>query len=201
MHTGITATVFWVGEPVGNGSSANNAISAYDDAWETHFGGFDDYTVARVPPTYANGLGFAPKENPFYLDLPYDDVNNKAAYADRGSIVPWAGTAAGAACLARGHACSLMKNHWVKLWRTVAGVTYTAYGQIEDAGPYVYDDETYVFGTGDVRPQSKRARNAGLDVSPALRDALHFTGVDRADQQNGDSNTVSWRFVYSSQVP
>lgn len=201
VHTNITATVFWVGEPVGNGSSANNAISAYDDAWQAHFGGYDDYTIARVPPTYVNGLGFAPKENPFYLDLPYDDVNNKAAFADRASVVPWAGTAGGAACLAQGHACSLMKNHWVKLWRTVGGATVTAYGQIEDAGPYVYDDEAYVFDTGDARPQSKQARNAGLDVSPALRDALRFAGTSLADQQNGDSNTVSWQFVDASQVP
>ncbi|MGI9332403.1 MAG: hypothetical protein ACR2RL_04525, partial [Gammaproteobacteria bacterium] len=31
LHTNITATAFWVGEPVGNGSSEDNALSAYDD--------------------------------------------------------------------------------------------------------------------------------------------------------------------------
>jgi Bacterial Ig domain len=199
VHTDITATVFWVGEPKGNGSSENNALSAYDDDWERHYGGYDDYQVVRKPPTYANGLGFTPAENPFYLDLPYDDVNDRTAFADRCRVVPWASQYPASDC--RNGAFSYMKNRWVKLWRTVGGTTYTAYGQIEDAGPYVYDDEAYVFGTGDPRPASTLANNAGLDVSPALRDYLHFTGVDLSDQQNGDSNKVSWQFVDDAQVP
>ena len=198
VHTDITATVFWVGEPQGNGSSEDNSISAYDDAWEAHYGGYDNYTVARGAPTWYDGLGFTPKENPFYLDLPYDDINNANAYKSRASVVPWASQFASE--LAGRQSFSLMKNQWVKMWRTVGGVTYTAYGQIEDAGPYVYNDAQYVFGATDARPQSTRAHNAGMDVSPALRDYLHFTGSDARDRLNNDTNTLNWQFVDAAQV-
>jgi hypothetical protein len=199
VHTDITSTVFWIGEPQGNGSSESNALSAYDDKWEQHYGGYDNYQVVRTPPDYDNGLGFTPAENPFYLDLPYDDINDAHAFADRWSVVPWAPRYL--SHRSAGGAFSLMKNQWVKIWRTVDGVTYTAYGQIEDAGPYVYDDEAYVFGTQNARPESQLANNAGLDVSPALRDYLHFTGVNLADQQNGDSNKVDWQFVGNGHLP
>ena len=45
-HTNITATVFWIGEPVGNGSTENNAVSAYDDRWLEHYGGVDDHSMS-----------------------------------------------------------------------------------------------------------------------------------------------------------
>ena len=67
--------------------------------------------------------------------------------------------------------------------------TNVCYGQIEDAGPYYYQDSEYVFGTNDSRPYSTKANNAGLDVSPALRDCLGFNGLNNAD------NKVNWRFV------
>lgn len=190
MHTNITATVFWIGEPVGNGSSENNAISAYDGSWLAHYGGYDDYSYFRSYPFFPR---FTPKENPFYLDLPYDDVNNTQAYANRKNVVPWASQYA--AQLAKGTQFSLMKNRWVALWRTDAKGTHTCYGQIEDAGPYVYNDAAYVFGTNDARPQSKQAANAGMDVSPALRDCLSFTTL------NDQNNKVNWRFVEASAVP
>jgi hypothetical protein len=196
-HQNVTSTVFWVGEPQGNGSSEDNSISAYDDAWEQHYGGYDNYTVTRVPPTYANGLGFTPLQNPFYLDLPYDDVNDRTAFADRCQVVPWAAQYPASDC--RNGAFSYMKNQWVEIQHTVGSVTYTAYGQIEDAGPYVYDDEAYVFGSS--APQSRQANNAGLDVSPALRDDLNFGGTSASDRLNNDENKVSWRFVDASQVP
>jgi len=84
---------------------------------------------------------------------------------------------------------SMMKNRWVKLTRS--GVT--CYGQIEDAGPYQYDDYAYVFGTST--PKSKLAKNAGLDVSPALRDCLKFNGW------NNDENKVDWQFTKATDVP
>jgi len=193
VHTGITATVFWIGEPKGNGSSENNAVSAYDDAWQEHYGGYDDYTAQRHAPTYCDGLGFRPKQNPFYLDLPFDDINNDKAKAMREQVVPW--TADYRRELAGSVPFSLMKNRWVKIWRQVGNTTYTGYGQIADAGPYVYDDAAYVFGTQDERPRSPRAKNAGMDVSPALRDYLHFDGI------NNDDNQVAWQFVERADVP
>ena len=71
----------------------------------------------------------------------------------------------------------------------------TCYGQIEDAGPGVYDDYRYVFGAGDPRPASRLYNGAGLDVSPALTGCLGFSEL------NGDDNRVDWQFVDAAEVP
>jgi hypothetical protein len=180
VHQNITATVFWVGEPIGGGSSEDNAVSAWDDEWQKNYGGFDD-------PQSRNGflpVGFTPLENPFYLDLPYNDFeDNGFRKTNAAQVVYWAKSKTW------GKLESMMKNRWVKLTRN--GVT--CYGQIEDAGPYQYDDYVYVFGTST--PKSKLANNAGLDVSPALRDCLKFNGW------NNDENKVDWQFVEAKDVP
>lgn len=182
IHTNITAAIFWVGEPVGNGSSEDNALSAWDDEWMKNFGGFDD-------PFNRNGYypaGFTPKENPFYLDLPYndfDDNGNRKNNVEKN--IPWANEKEW------GRRESMMKNQWVKITHQ----NITCFGQIQDAGPYQYDDVNYVFGENDERPKSKIANNAGMDISPALRDCLGFVGKNNVD------NKVSWQFVKESQVP
>jgi hypothetical protein len=193
-HTNVTATVFWVGEPVGNGSTENNAVSAYDDKWEAHYGGYDDYTSVRKYPYFPR---FVPHENPFYLDVPYDDFTDSGNPRSDRSAVPWARVLApGIAAAARsGRPYSVMKNRWVKMWRVVGGKLRTCYGQVEDAGPYVYDDVHYVFSRTNARPASQEAENAGMDVSPAIRDCLAFSGLNNAD------NKLSWRFVEARQVP
>jgi hypothetical protein len=191
IHTNITATIFWIGEPVGSGSTEDNSVSAYDDDWLADFGGFDDYRTFRTYPFFPS---FTPKENPFYLDLPYDDWNVTANRSARAAVVPWASQFA-TQIASKKNAFSLMKNHWVALWRTDSAGTHTCYAQIEDAGPYVYNDAAYVFGTNDPRPASKRSANAGLDVSPALRDCLRF------DTLNDQDNKVSWQFVDAANVP
>ncbi len=179
LHKNITATVFWVGEPVGNGSSEDNALSAWDDEWQKHYGGYDDY----VNRNNFYPAGFMPKENPFYLDLPYTDFTESGLRKKNASLIPWAKEKTWA------DNESMMKNRWVKLMKG----TLVCYGQIEDAGPYEYDDTNYVFGTA--RPKSTEANNAGMDVSPAIRDCLKFSGL------NTDSNKVDWQFVDFKDVP
>jgi hypothetical protein len=180
LHKNVTATVFWVGEPVGNGSSEDNALSAWDDDWQKNFGGFDD-------PVNRNGYfpkDFTPKENPFYLDVPYNDFTDDGERkANAYEVVPWASEKKWA------ENESMMKNRWVKLMRG----SKVCYGQIEDSGPYEYDDYNYVFG--DSQPKSFLANQAGLDVSPALRDCLQFEGL------NNDLNRVDWQFVEFDEVP
>ena len=180
IHRNITATVFWVGEPQGRGSSEDNALSAWDDDWQVHFGGFDD-------PFNRNGyypVGFTPKENPFYLDLPYNDFDDAGKRkANAFEVVPWAKEKTW------GPQESMLKNRWVKLTRNGA----VCYGQIEDSGPYEYDDHAYVFGTA--KPKNSLANSAGLDVSPALRDCLKFEG------ENNDDNKVDWQWVEAKDVP
>lgn len=203
-HTNITAVVFWIGEPVGGGSSETQVVSAYDDDWMTHYGGAEggsSATTAEFPPRrsapnyfprrFSNGVfgaEFTPMENPFFVDVPFDDVNNAQARALRASVIPWAGDAGYATMLA---GQSMLKNRWVQITRN--GVS--AYAQVEDAGPYVYADAAYVFGSNDARPASTRAHNAGMDVSPAVRDLLGFTNL------NDDSSRINWRFVEAGDVP
>jgi len=221
LHTSIVSTTFWVGE-IYDASLADGSqvCSTYDSFWAYHWsggvktgtdpstdcagapiGGCDgvpsgsgsSFTCATEKRTAANGYfptspSVRPAENPFYLDLPYDDVNNKTAFKDRCSVVPWASQYPASDCKNAGF--SYLKNHWVAITGPNGA---TCYGQIEDAGPFKYDDEAYVFGTA--KPQSKQANNAGLDVSPALNGCLGFKELD------GDSDRVSWRFVDALQVP
>ena len=197
-HTRIVSTTFWVGEIFdANAADGSQVISTYDANWYANYGGCDGAiikgtcdTQARTPTNDYFPLSMTPKQNPFYLDLPFDDINDSGAYASRGSVVPWATSPAYAPYIHDPNV-SLMKNRWVELQKDGR----TCYGQIEDAGPGDYDDANYVFGGGDARPENARYGGAGLDVSPALNGCLGFAELD------GDSDQVSWRFIDASQVP
>jgi hypothetical protein len=128
-----------------------------------------------------------PAENPFYLDLPFDDVNDPIAFKERCQVIPWA--AGSTQCTNQNY--SFMKNHWVAI---VGPNGHTCYGQIEDAGPShgtLYHDAAYVFGSNNAQPIQGQFNNAGMDVSPALNGCLGFAEL------NGDNDHVSWRFVDS----
>ena len=125
-----------------------------------------------------------PKENPFYVTVPYNDFNdNGNRKANAQTVVPWADEKTWK------DNESMMKNRWV---RVIKGEK-TCYAQVEDSGPYQYDDHNYVFG--NARPINTRANNAGMDVSPALRDCLVFQGLNNAD------NKIDWQFVNAEDVP
>lgn len=141
------------------------------------------------------------RENPFYLDLPYDDygTNGDDGYITgsetRCKDIPWANDAGYAGKCAADF--SYMKNRWVHL---IGPTGAACYGQIEDAGPADighgnphYADRKYVFGHDDARPHNTSYNNAGADVSPALNACL-----------GGKFNTdleVRWRFVDDIDVP
>ncbi|MGH3771971.1 MAG: hypothetical protein ACRDRW_11350 [Pseudonocardiaceae bacterium] len=197
-HTGIIATTFWVGEVLDpNAADGSQVVSTYDSRWLAHYGGCDGITVNEVcqtePRTAANGFfpqHMTPRQNPFYLDLPFDDIHNEAARTARGSVVPWA-SAPGYAGHTSDPTISLMKNRWVKLRHGAK----LCYGQIEDAGPAAYDDAAYVFGAHDPRPANTRFNNAGMDVSPALNGCLGFAEL------NDENDRVNWQFVNDADVP
>lgn len=198
LHTGIVATTFWVGEIFDrNAADGSQVYSTYDAQWQAHYGGCDGVIVngscQTERRTAANDYfpsAMSPRQNPFYLDLPFDDVNNSAAFQQRGQVIPWAHDPAYANDI-DDPSVSLMKNRWVQLRHS----GHVCYGQIEDAGPGDYDDARYVFGTGNARPASTRYNGAGLDVSPALNGCLAFTDL------NGDDDQVDWRFVDDATVP
>jgi hypothetical protein len=128
-----------------------------------------------------------PAENPFYLDLPFDDINDSTAYKTRCQVIPWASSVAASQCTNQNY--SYMKNHWV----AITGPNgHVCYGQVEDAGPShgsLYHDAAYVFGKTNAQPIQGQFNNAGMDVSPALNGCLGFKELD------GDTDKVSWQFV------
>jgi hypothetical protein len=198
VHTGIVSTTFWVGEIFDpNAADGSQVISTYDDNWLANYGGCDGVvtkgTCGTERRTAANGYfptQMTPRQNPFYLDLPFDDVNDRTAAAQRASVVPWAHDPGWAQRLADPNQ-SIMKNRWVAIRKN--GVV--CYGQIEDAGPGQYHDAAYVFGSNDARPANGRYGGAGMDVSPALNGCLGFSELD------GDADQVDWWFVDDVDVP
>ena len=201
VHTAIVSTTFWVGEIFDpSAPDGSQMTSTYDSSWYLHYGGCDGVNdgtgVMRCQTerrTAANGFfprHMVPKQNPFYLDLPFDDLNDSTAFRERTSVIPWANDP-GFAGHARDTRFSYMKNRWVQISRRGR----TCYGQIEDAGPGKYHDAKYVFGAHNARPANRRYGGAGMDVSPALNGCLAFTEL------NGESDRVSWRFVDAVDVP
>lgn len=197
-HHDIVATTFWVGEVMDRSASdGSQEYSTYDAHWLANYGGCDGVvsngTCRTERRDASNGFfptQITPRQNPFYLDLPFDDVNNPKAFAMRAKVIPWADDP-GYRGRADDPAFSFMKNRWVQLEKD----GNTCYGQIQDAGPAIYDDAAYVFGSGDPRPANLRFNNAGLDVSPALNGCLGFAQLD------GQDDRVAWRFVDDADVP
>lgn len=174
-HDNVITTIFWAGEAAdASNAYITNTMSAWDEKWQEHFGGYDD-------PDRRNGYypaGFTPKENPFYFALPYND------YDENGRRRADAGNCSAVTGVTSPHT-SWCKNAWIKI--TKGGKS--AYAQWQDVGPMHEDDAGYVFGTA--KPKNTWGAKAGLDVSPAVRDYLGLQGID----------TTSWTFVHASAVP
>lgn len=178
LHRNIVTTYFWVGEPAdADNQYIDNTSSSWDTDWTNHYGGVDD-------PTNRNQYlpsQFVPKENPFYFALPYNDFyDNGTRKADSYGTVYWASQKSW------NDSESMVKNRWIEITKD----NKTAYAQWEDAGPFVYDDSAYVFGNSS--PKNTLNHNAGLDVSPAVKDYINL--------QHG-KNVVDWRFVDFGDVP
>ncbi|KKT88585.1 MAG: hypothetical protein UW87_C0012G0015 [Candidatus Moranbacteria bacterium GW2011_GWC2_45_10] len=176
-HKNITVTFFWAGEEAGeDNENISNLPSAWDEKWVKRFGGVDD-------PKKRDGYfpaKFTPKENPFYFALPYNDFDEDGKrkkeifeLADWAREKKW------------GSDESVCKNQWIAISKSGK----TAYAQWQDVGPFKEDDKDYVFG--NAAPKSKINKNAGLDVSPAVRDYLRLGDIDKVD----------WKFVSEKDVP
>ena len=176
LHSDITATIFWIGEAAdASNDFIANDVSSWDGHWKDHYGGLDD-------PNNRKGYypsSFTPKENPFYFALPYNDIDSTGIRKQNAyTKVYWAGEKNW------GQNESMCKNRWIQI---IKG-NKVAFAQWEDVGPFETDDSQYVFGSG--LPVNK-FNNAGLDLSPAVKDYLGLTGIDK----------VSWQFVEYKNVP
>lgn len=174
---GIMTTVFWCGEHPAPNNPVPNYKSSWDPQWARNYGGYDD-------PDTGNRRNFIPKafiprQNPFYVALPYNDVTHGTTKPEARSIIPWFREA----FEQEGH--SVCKNRWIAI-RYRGRI---AYAQWEDCGPFRTDHWQYVFGND--RPKPNLNQGAGLDVSPAVRDYLGMNGKDVTD----------WKFVDFRDVP
>ena len=70
----ITTTIFWVGEQATVNNPVSNDKSAWDIGWFSNYGGYDSPNSddrRNFIPT-----NFVPRQNPFYVALPYNDVDD-----------------------------------------------------------------------------------------------------------------------------
>jgi hypothetical protein len=168
-------TLFWVGEPSdADNDFIPNDVSYWDSQWQVNFGGVDD-------PEHRNGYwpaDFQPKENPFYVALPFGEFGSETSNELRpdARAIPWY----------RAGLSPLLKNHWVEVNRG----DRTCYAQWEDVGPLEVDDFAFVFGTAKL-PRNTFDAKAGLDVSPAV---WQYLGMD-------NNAETAWRFVQAEDVP
>ena len=173
----IVTTVFWVGEPAGPNNPVSNDKSSWDLNWTVSYGGFD-------PPETSNRRGyipvaFIPRQNPFYVALPYNDVTDGQFKPEAPLIIPWFKQAYSSP------GQSVCKDHWIAIRKG----NRICYAQWEDCGPFRTDHFQYVFGNEQPKPNANDG--AGLDVSPAVRDYLALQPKDVTD----------WQFVGVRDVP
>ena len=160
-HNDIVATTFWVGEVIGSGPNDSQRVSAYDEHWYANYGGCDGVVKDGSCETEPRTAA-----NDYFPTQMTPKQN--PFYLDLPVSDP------------------ALKDRWVQIQGPNGN---TCYGQIEDAGPTLYDDRDYVFGTA--RPANTRFNGTGMDVSPALNGCLGFAEL------NGSEDRVNWRFVDS----
>jgi hypothetical protein len=156
-HREIGTTIFWVFELPHRGDPGN-LRSAWDSQW----------------------LLTAPRQNPFYVALPFNDIDVRDhTKPEAWTVIPWFRSA----FIRDGR--SVCKDRWV----AIRHANKVCYARWEDVGPFQTDHWRYVFG--NERPRPNRNGNAGLEVSPAVRDYLGLNTLDCCD----------WRFVEARSVP
>lgn len=177
-HKNITVSVFWVGEQPTARNPTPNCASSWDRYWMESFGGYDN-----PDPNQRNEYlpkGFIPQQNPFYIALPYNDcINHKLHKPEASSVIPWFRR------VNPKPGKTSCKGRWIKIVQNKK----VCYAQWEDCGPFFTDDWMYVFRNS--KPKNKQNKNAGLDISPAVRDYMKIKS----------GSVVHWRFIDFADVP
>ncbi|MBV8899362.1 MAG: hypothetical protein JOY92_04530 [Verrucomicrobia bacterium] len=121
----ITTTVFWVGEKANPQNPVSNEQSAWDPDWMVRYGGSDSPESGirqnYVPATFVPGL------NPFYVALPYNDVEQHHTRPEAARVIPWFKSS----FVRDGD--SVCKGHWV----AIRHGNRVCYAQWQDVGPFV----------------------------------------------------------------
>ena len=176
--TKIVTTIFWIGEPAGGNNPVHNVSSSWDLNWETSYGGYDNPNAgARRGYIPAN---FVPRQNPFYVALPYNDVTRGNTKPESKLVIPWFKEA----FVEEGK--SVCRDRWLAVRNNNGKICYA---QWSDCGPFRTDHWQYVFGPE--KPKPNLNQGAGLDISPAVRDYLGL----------GNTDVTDWKFVDAREVP
>ena len=84
---GIVTTVFWIGERPTANNPVPNYKSSWDGRWAKNYGGFDNPDPSQrrnyIPAR------FIPRQNPFYVALPYNDVTRGTTKPEARRAIPW----------------------------------------------------------------------------------------------------------------
>ena len=175
----ITATIFWIGEEPTPKNPTPNHASSWDTKWQQSYGGFDDPNPAARTYGY-RPIAFRPKQNPFYIALPYNDrIDWRRHKPEASRVIPWFKQ------YNPRPGKTVCKGRWLQI---VYG-NRVCYAQWEDCGPFTTDDWRYVFG--NARPKNTKNDGAGIDLSPAVRDYLQLKSGAK----------VHWRFIDFANVP
>src|SRR5581483_5165246 len=160
-----------------------NFSSSWDLNWEQSYGGYDNPNPGSRNRNYAP-VNFVPRQNPFYVALPYNDVTHGTTKPEAKVVIPWFRDVASSRGWSEGQ--SVCHNRWIAI-RNHSGKV--CYAQWSDCGPFRTDHWQYVFG--NEKPKPNLNGGAGLDVSPAVRDYLQLSSTDVTD----------WKFVDALEVP
>ncbi len=174
----IVTTTFWIGEKPTQNNPVPNHKSSWDAKWAQNYGGTDTPDPSRRTGEFIPD-SFMPRQNPFYVALPYNDKTSNGHKPEAKQVIPWFKKEY------KGPHKSVCKGRWIAIRKG----DRVCYAQWEDAGPFRTDNWQYVFGPE--RPLPNLNKGAGLDVSPAVRDYL---GMD-------DTDVTDWKFVDFDEVP
>ena len=174
----IVTTTFWIGERPSENNPVPNRKSCWDSRWAANYGGTDSPKRSERLSTFIP-RDFTPRQNPFYVALPYNDMTSKGHKPEAEQVIPWFKKDF------QSPTRSVCKGRWIAIRRG----NRVCYAQWEDAGPFRTDHAGYVFG--NERPEPNLNKGAGLDVSPAVRD---FLGME-------DTDLTDWKFVEFADVP
>jgi hypothetical protein len=174
----IVTTTFWIGETPTHNNPVPNSSSCWDTHWAVNYGGNDTPDPSQRTAEYIPAA-FTPGQNPFYIALPYNDMEHGTHKAEAADVIPWFPKDY------KSPGQSVCQGRWI----AIRFGNKVCYAQWEDAGPFRTDHYQYVFGKE--RPRWNLNGGAGLDVSPAVRDFLGMNSTDVTD----------WKFVDFDEVP
>jgi hypothetical protein len=146
---GISTTVFWIGEQPSASNPLSNEKSAWDGNWISTYGGTD--TPISEERSKFVPASFVPRQNPFYVALPYNDVDDHHTKPEAAQVIPWYKSS----FVRDGQ--SVCKGRWIEIRHGKK----VCYAQWEDVGPFQTDHWQYAFWGRTSQTERKRGRRAG----------------------------------------